>query len=80
MSRLTKITKKNEIRNAGSIPGIGGYKRYFPPSLSQAMIVMVPDIIPARAPSLVVFRHHRDRRITGPREAARPPHANATRR
>ena len=82
VKRLTITIQASAIKNAGTIPGktrLGSIDAAIP-NLSQIIIVRVPESIPAIAPHFVIRFHHRERIITGPNEAAKPPHAKATKK
>ena len=82
VKRLAIIMQNKDTKNAGNIPGTtnsGGIDAAMP-NLSHIITVTVPEIIPAIAPHLVVRFHQSDRIIRGPKDAANPPHANATKK
>ena len=71
---------------AGSMPGMTKFSEKLlanhsaTPNLSHKMTVIVPEIMPNIAPHLVVLFHQSDKITNGPKEAAKPPHANATKK
>ena len=72
--------------NAGNIPGmINSEDKDLAsmsaiPNLSHIITQTVPEIIPIIAPHLVVRFHQSDNIMSGPKDAARPPHAKATKK
>ena len=86
VNRLTMMMENSEIKKAGSIPGIISSdgsecdSADATPSLSQMMTETVPVSIPAIAPHFVVRFHHSESIISGPNDAASPPHAKATKK
>lgn len=82
VNKLTTIIQHKDIKNAGSIPGtINSFgNEEVIPLLSHINTVAIPEIIPVIAPHFVVRLHQRDSIIKGPKDAARPPQANATKK